>query len=69
MPPRNSLADQLKELEANQIITGDTARKIREYYNNKTGPDRSLPTVIAILGSISTASGITLVVAHNWDEF
>ena len=69
MPPRISLSDQLDELETNQIISSDTAAKIREYYKAKINTGRSFPALTAILGSVLTASGLTLVIAHNWDEF
>ena len=63
------ILNELRHLIHAQIITEDTAQKIREYY--KAQPNQSsnrLFVVFAILGSLLVGLGIVLILAHNWDN-
>lgn len=64
-----SLEKDLKELEEAQIISPEIALKIQDYYQQKkdSRPNR-LVVVFGILGATLVGLGITLVVAHNWDD-
>lgn len=61
---------ELLELVENEVISKDVASKIEQYYKSKTSdnPNR-LFTVFGVLGSILVGLGITLILAHNWDNF
>lgn len=66
---RKSILNELNDLVKENVISADTAQKIKDYYSQaeQRGSDRSL-IVFAILGSILMALGIILIVAHNWDD-
>ena len=62
---------ELDELVANEIITPDTAEKIRGYYNRQgTSSKGASRLVIAfgIIGALLVGMGIVLIIAHNWDD-
>lgn len=55
-------------LEAN-VITEETAERIREYYrDHRQESGFNLFTVFAIFASLLVSLGIILIIAHNWDE-
>jgi uncharacterized membrane protein len=63
------ILNELRHLIHAQVITEETAQKIKEYY--RTQPSQSsnrLFVVFAILGSLLVGLGIVLILAHNWDE-
>ncbi len=63
------ILNDLRQLIHAQVITEETAQKIKEYY--KTQPTQSsnrLFVVFAILGSLLVGLGIVLILAHNWDQ-
>lgn len=63
------ILNDLRQLINAQVITEETAQKIKEYY--KTQPTQSsnrLFVVFAILGSLLVGLGIVLILAHNWDQ-
>ena len=63
------ILNELRHLIHAQMITEDTAQKIREYY--KAQPSQSsnrLFVVFAILGTLLVGLGIVLILAHNWDD-
>lgn len=61
--------NELKRLLQANIITEDTAEKIREYYrDNKRQSRFTLSAVFAIFASVFVSMGIILIIAHNWDE-
>jgi uncharacterized membrane protein len=63
------ILNDLRHLIHAQVITEETAQKIKEYY--RTQPSQSsnrLFVVFAILGSLLVGLGIVLILAHNWDE-
>lgn len=64
----NILKD-IPELIDAEIISQDTAQKIRAYYEQRRlkSPTR-LIILFGILGSILIGLGIILIIAHNWDE-
>jgi len=64
-----SVQRDLDELVAADVITNDTAQRIRQYYKNKREqPSNRFTIVLSILGSLLVGLGIVLVVAHNWDS-
>jgi uncharacterized membrane protein len=64
-----SILKDLPELIKANIITDETADKIRNYYGTrKDSSTNRLFIVFGILGSILVGLGIILIVAHNWDE-
>ena len=64
-----SILKDIPDLIKADVITQDTADKIRNYYENKSGSSTNrLFIVFGILGSILVGLGIILIIAHNWDE-
>ncbi|NPA68099.1 MAG: DUF2157 domain-containing protein [Chlorobi bacterium] len=65
-----SIRKETKELLEAEIITEETAEKIKEYYKNKTSSASSdtLFSVFAVLGALSAGLGIILLIARNWDD-
>lgn len=59
----------LQELLEANVITEETAHKIREYYRLKKAqnPNR-LFIILGILGSLLIGLGIILIIAHNWEK-
>lgn len=65
-----SILRDLPELIKADLITPETADKIRDYYNKKnSGSSNRLLLVFGVLGAILVGLGIILIIAHNWDEF
>jgi uncharacterized membrane protein len=63
------LIKDLQELVTADVITGDVAGKIQQYYaTKKQASSERFNIVLAILGASLIGSGIILLVAHNWDE-
>jgi uncharacterized membrane protein len=59
----------LPELLKAEVISEETADKIRAFYQHKEGASSNrLLIVFGILGSILVGLGIILIVAHNWDN-
>jgi uncharacterized membrane protein len=58
----------LPELVAANVITEETAQRIRAFYQQKEehAPNR-LVIVFGILGALLVGLGIILIIAHNWD--
>lgn len=64
-----SIHKDISELVRAEIISQETAGKIRDYYQQKSGQSQNrLLIVFGILGAILTGLGIILIIAHNWDE-
>jgi uncharacterized membrane protein len=64
-----NLPKDLSELINAQVISEDTAHKIRNYYERKAESSSSrLIVAFGILGAILVGLGIILIIAHNWDE-
>ena len=59
----------LPELLLAEVITPETADKIRDYYKSKSNSATNpLFIVFGILGAVLVGLGIILILAHNWDE-
>ncbi len=58
----------LPELVAANVVTEETAQRIRAFYQQKEQhePNR-LVIVFGILGALLVGLGIILIIAHNWD--
>jgi uncharacterized membrane protein len=64
-----NLQRDLNELIIANIITEETAHRIRDYYDHKKGPSvNRLFIVFGILGSVLIGLGMILIIAHHWDE-
>jgi uncharacterized membrane protein len=64
-----SILNDIPELVSANVISTETAKKIRDYYQNKGGQSQNkLLIVFGVLGSILTGLGIILIIAHNWDD-
>jgi uncharacterized membrane protein len=64
-----SILKDLPDLVRAGVITEETADRIRDYYQNKSGPSTNrLFIVFGVLGAILVGLGIILIIAHNWDE-
>ena len=60
---------ELPELVQAQVITEDTAQRIKDYYQNQPSQSANrLFIVFGILGSLLIGMGIVLILAHNWDD-
>lgn len=59
----------LPELISENVITSETAEKIRSYYDDQPGKaGNRLFIVFGILGALLVGMGIVLILAHNWDQ-
>lgn len=64
-----NILKELTELTKEDVITQETAERIRDYYKNKSSSSTNrLFIIFGILGAILVGLGIILVIAHNWDE-
>lgn len=60
---------ELPDLIEAQVITEETAQRIKDYYDHRPGQSANrLFIVFGILGSLLVGMGIVLIIAHNWDE-
>ena len=65
----DKITSELQELLKANVVTAETAEKIRQYFNQKEqGNQNKLSSVFGILGAILVGLGIILVFAHNWDN-
>lgn len=64
-----SLENDLEALIKEGILTEDAVAGVRQWYaqKNATNPNR-LILVFGVLGVLLVGSGISLLVAHNWDK-
>lgn len=59
----------ITELVNAGVINQETAERITEYYNSKSGsPQNKMLVVFGVLGAILVSLGIILILAHNWDQ-
>jgi uncharacterized membrane protein len=59
---------ELPDLIQAQVITEETAQRIKDYYDHQPGQSANrLFIVFGILGSLLVGMGIVLIIAHNWD--
>ncbi|KQC31063.1 DUF2157 domain-containing protein [Flagellimonas eckloniae] len=64
-----SILKDLQDLIEADIITQETAEKIKNHYKDKGDSSiNRLFVVFGILGAILVGLGIILIIAHNWDE-
>jgi len=65
----NNIINELPALFKANVITEETAQKIKEYYTNDGDESQSkLFMIFGILGAILSGLGIILILAHNWDD-
>ena len=59
---------ELPDLIEAQVITEETAQRIKDYYDHQPGQSANrLFLVFGILGALLVGMGIVLIIAHNWD--
>ena len=64
-----TFVNDIDELVQANIISSETAREIRRYYQNKnTEKPNRFPVIVNVLGALLASLGVILVIAHNWDE-
>ena len=64
------LRGELPTLVSNGTISDESAKAIERYYEADAGGARKTGVVLlAAVGSILVAAGISLLIAHNWDDF
>ncbi|MFE3870611.1 DUF2157 domain-containing protein [Flavobacterium sp. ZS1P70] len=64
----DKIANELQELLKVNVVTAETAEKIRQYFDEKQEENQNkLSSVFGILGAIFVGLGVILVFAHNWD--
>lgn len=64
-----SVLKELPNLVSAEVISEDTAEKIRQYYDHQPSNSANrLFIVFGILGALLVGLGIVLIIAHNWDE-
>ncbi len=65
----NNILNELPALLKANVITEETAQKIKEYYTKDGDESQSkLFIIFGILGAILSGLGIILILAHNWDD-
>ena len=64
-----SLHKDLSELVGANVISGETAQQIADYYKNKQekSPNRQL-LILGILGALLIGIGVMFIVANQWDD-
>lgn len=58
---------ELEELQANGVITPETADRIRAYYERPSEGRSLLVIAFGVIGALLVGMGIVLIIAHNWD--
>lgn len=65
----NPILNELPALLKANVITEETAQKIKEHYTKNGDESQSkLFMIFGILGAILSGLGIILILAHNWDD-
>jgi uncharacterized membrane protein len=65
----NSIINELPALLKANVISEETAQKIKEYYTKDGDENQNkLFMIFGILGAILSGLGIILILAHNWDD-
>ncbi len=64
-----NILQALPELILDQVISEETAEKIRYYYRQRESRSQNrLFIVFGVLGALLAGLGIILIIAHNWDD-
>jgi hypothetical protein len=64
-----TIQKDLDELTSAQVISTETAERIRQYYQERSRHSGNrLFIAFGVLGAILTGLGIILIIAHNWDD-
>ncbi len=64
-----SLINDIEKLVGDEIISQETANRIRAYYNSKeANSSNRLLVIFGVLGAFLIGLGIILIIAHNWDQ-
>src|SRR5690625_6444252 len=64
-----SVRKEIDELLQANVITEETAQRIRQYYEENTGSaNRRLVVIFGILGALLSGMGVILIMAYNWAE-
>lgn len=66
----SKLQNDIEELVEAQVISVETASKIKAFYQSKKeGTPNRLFVIFGVLGALLVGLGIILILAHNWDNF
>lgn len=69
-PKNKNMQKDLEAMVADGVIDQQTARQIATWYaGRRQGSPSSLMIIFGVLASLLVATGILLVIAHNWDDF
>src|SRR5690625_1705135 len=64
-----SVRKEIDELLQANVITEETAQRIRQYYEENTGSaNRRLVVIFGILGALLSGMGVILIMAYNWAD-
>jgi uncharacterized membrane protein len=65
------LLSELPKLEAEGVIDGATAGRLRDHYSRQTSGtgSRLVVAIFAVFGGLLIGGGVILLLAHNWDAF
>ncbi len=65
----NNIINELPALLKANVITEETAQKIKDHYSKNVDESQNkLFMIFGILGAILSGLGIILILAHNWDD-
>lgn len=66
----HNILNELPYLVKANVISEETAQKIKEHYSNIGNKSTNkLFLIFGILGAILSGLGLILILAHNWDDF
>src|SRR5690606_37898099 len=64
-----SLKKDIDELLQSEVITEETAVRIRQYYEDHSGSaNHRLIVIFGVLGALLSGMGVILIMAYNWVE-
>ena len=64
-----SLINDIEKLVGEEIISKETANRIKAYYKSKeVNSSNRLLVIFGVLGAFLIGLGIILILAHNWDQ-
>ena len=64
-----SIQKDIKDMVDAEVISQETADRIRAYYQSKEGnAQHRLFAIFGVLGAVLVGLGIILIIAHNWDN-
>lgn len=66
---KNLLIKELPNLVRDEVITQESAERVKAYYEKMDGSRSNLLLILfGVLGAVLVGGGIILLLAHNWDD-